>query len=567
MKALHRISPSQLFLFLTCIYVSNASGQNVGIGTLTPTARIEVQSDNGVTVYGKNTGTGNAGLFEINNAASLSNTLGVKTNGMGYGLHVFNTGTNNAAYLQVINPLNTKSALYVATDGTGSGGEFHVTNPNNQNAGVFATSSGAGPAGSFDVNSGVSQATVLLVTSTGTGRGVHISLTNGSNNNAALFAKTTGTGSAGNFEIGSALNNSTALSALTVGTGSAGIIQVSNASSNAIALSANTNGLGKAGYFIVTNALNNGPALQALTNGPGYAGYFGNSSNAASTTHYGMAAFASGGGASSANVGGYFTASGATKNYAALFADGDVGIGTTGPNEKLEIASSDGRFITSDGNGINRRCILFVSPVSGTDYGRIEAFGYGSSGGGKVLAINNLGGGNVGIGTSTPDQQLSVSGGASKTGGGSWSTFSDKRMKKNIMQFADGLDVINQVNPVTFQYNGAGGYKEDGKQYVGVIAQDMQKIAPYMIEIKDKKLYESDKSTTALLMYDPSALTYILVNAVKEQQKMIEALEKKNLTINNGNIELEEKVASLSSQLSMLTTSLENIKQQIALVK
>ena len=53
--------------------------------------------------------------------------------------------------------------------------------------------------------------------------------------------------------------------------------------------------------------------------GTGYAGYFSKT------------------GGSTTNVGLYATASGATNNYAAIFEAGDVGIGTTGPTEKLTI--------------------------------------------------------------------------------------------------------------------------------------------------------------------------------------------------------------------------------------
>jgi hypothetical protein len=130
--------------------------------------------------------------------------------------------------------------------------------------------------------------------------------------------------------------------------------------------------------------------------------------------------------------------------------------------------------------------------------------------------------GNVGIGTTAPDQLLSVNGNASKVGGGSWATFSDKRLKQNIQPFQDGLQTLMEIRPVTFEYNGLGGYPANGKTYVGVIAQDMQKVAPYMVETVSKKMHPEDKENTELLMYDPSALDYITINAIQTQQKQIE---------------------------------------------
>ena len=39
----------------------------------------------------------------------------------------------------------------------------------------------------------------------------------------------------------------------------------------------------------------------------------------------------------------------------------------------------------------------------------------------------------------------------------------------------------NQINPIWFRYNGKAGLPTD-KKYVGVIAQEIEKIAPYLIE-------------------------------------------------------------------------------------
>ena len=50
----------------------------------------------------------------------------------------------------------------------------------------------------------------------------------------------------------------------------------------------------------------------------------------------------------------------------------------------------------------------------------------------------------------------------------------------------------------------------------------LQEYAPYMLETVKKKLNESDEEESDILMYNGSALTYILVNAVQEQQEIIE---------------------------------------------
>lgn len=130
--------------------------------------------------------------------------------------------------------------------------------------------------------------------------------------------------------------------------------------------------------------------------------------------------------------------------------------------------------------------------------------------------------GNVGIGTNAPTSLLSVNGSADKPGGGSWGTFSDKRVKKDIEDFKDGLNVINQLRTVTYKYNEKSGYKDLDKKYVGFIAQEVEKAAPYMVNTIDDSAKSGLKDKREL---DESALTKILVNAVKEQQKEIEDLK------------------------------------------
>ncbi len=132
--------------------------------------------------------------------------------------------------------------------------------------------------------------------------------------------------------------------------------------------------------------------------------------------------------------------------------------------------------------------------------------------------------GNVGIATANPDQRLSVNGNASKAGGGSWATFSDKRVKHDIKPFNDGLEVLMKLKPVTFKYNEKSGYTDVNKSFVGFIAQDVETVAPYMVNLYDDSSGPSGLSDKR--QFDESALNKILVNAVQEQQEQIEQLKK-----------------------------------------
>lgn len=52
----------------------------------------------------------------------------------------------------------------------------------------------------------------------------------------------------------------------------------------------------------------------------------------------------------------------------------------------------------------------------------------------------------VGIGTTTPDQVLSVNGNSSKSGGGSWATFSDNRLKRTSVNIKKGWMKFFKLN-------------------------------------------------------------------------------------------------------------------------
>jgi hypothetical protein len=225
-----------------------------------------------------------------------------------------------------------------------------------------------------------------------------------------------------------------------------------------------------------------------------------------------------------------------------------IGIGTTAPENRFQVVSTaaiTNRYTLFDAPaGTNQFVILALrntSPVATGNYSLLGFSNSGATSGGAAWGIgsvrtataeefflgNSLGGaylerfrvttgGLVGIGTSVPTSLLSVNGTADKVGGGTWGTFSDSRMKKNVQPYTKGLPEILKINTVTFQYNGKGGYPDDGKTYTGVIAQEIEKVLPGTVtKIKSKDFDDQRK-------YDSSEIMYTLINAVKEQQKLLE---------------------------------------------
>jgi len=68
------------------------------------------------------------------------------------------------------------------------------------------------------------------------------------------------------------------------------------------------------------------------------------------------------------------------------------------------------------------------------------------------------------------------------------------------------------------------------KDNIGVIAQEIQEVMPETINTYKAKLNEGDEEETELLNFDSHAVTFALINAVKDLKAEIDELKKQ---INN----------------------------------
>ena len=110
-----------------------------------------------------------------------------------------------------------------------------------------------------------------------------------------------------------------------------------------------------------------------------------------------------------------------------------------------------------------------------------------------------------------------------KQNGGSFESLtSDRRVKKNIEPFSFGLSYLMKFNPSKYEYNGKAGTIE-GKEYVGLIAQEVQEIFPEMV---GKRAVKLENDSIELLTLDTSPLIYIAINSIKEINNRLEILEK-----------------------------------------
>jgi hypothetical protein len=94
--------------------------------------------------------------------------------------------------------------------------------------------------------------------------------------------------------------------------------------------------------------------------------------------------------------------------------------------------------------------------------------------------------GNVGINTPSPQFMLHVNGTAGKPGGGSWSTASDERLKKNIEPINDALETMLKLRGRTFEYRDPDRVNELPGRHTGMVAQEVEQIFPEWVdEAKD----------------------------------------------------------------------------------
>lgn len=212
-----------------------------------------------------------------------------------------------------------------------------------------------------------------------------------------------------------------------------------------------------------------------------------------------------------------------------ISADGNVGIGTGSPGAKLHLFSTQtSDVIASFGTDPAAGPALNIA-YAGASFGRGSAFFNVRPDASAVapnpslrfltvnverMIITNQG--RVGIGTTAPDQLLSVNGDASKTGGNTWLAFSDERLKTIKGRFNTGLKAVMQLQPIRYEYlkNNALGLKSEG-EHIGFGAQTLQKIIPEAVT----------KNADGYLMVNSDPIIWTMLNAIKEQQKEIAELK------------------------------------------
>ena len=134
--------------------------------------------------------------------------------------------------------------------------------------------------------------------------------------------------------------------------------------------------------------------------------------------------------------------------------------------------------------------------------------------------------GNFGIGLAGPSYQLQLStDSAAKPSTNTWTIASDARIKTETGEYTKGLDAVLSLRPITYRYNGKAGMVDDGEDKISIIAQEAVNAFPECVGSYMTKLDEDDEEETEVLNWNGHALTFALVNSIKELTARLEALE------------------------------------------
>ena len=233
-----------------------------------------------------------------------------------------------------------------------------------------------------------------------------------------------------------------------------------------------------------------------------------------------------------------------------LIVAGNVGIGTTNPNYKLVVNSnaSNDVIVALSGSGSNYGAIALGRTAQEVRLGIAASAGHYSisaAAGDAVLRVENpsnklhlqAGSGeavitvtnnNVGIGTTDPGSYRLYVNGSMYAS--SFYCSSDIRLKKDIKKLSNTLEKIMNLNPISFTWNEKSS--SPGKKDIGIPGQEIEKYFPELVN-KDNEGY---------ITVDYSKLSVIAISAIKEQQKIIEEQAQKIKTLEEKINKLEEMI-------------------------
>ncbi|MDZ7370518.1 MAG: tail fiber domain-containing protein [candidate division KSB1 bacterium] len=509
------------------VFVNNAG--NVGIGTVNPSAKLhiaggDVYLENNVGLYWKNS---SGGAFTRLLTLSGTNALLVGSDGATGGTELasgddiqFRSGANTLMHLE-------KSNGFVGIGTTSPSEKLDVAGTVRMNGFKMPTGAAAG----------------LVLTSDASGVGTWQAAGGmGGSGTANYLAKFTGTATLGNsaiYETGGKIGIGTtspqellhlygSYAGIRMDASTAGVenwlirsasnpngLLFTNVTDNQVRMMINNDGNVGIGTTTPAQKLDVAGTVQmtGLKMPTGAANGYVLTSDASGTGSWQPAAVGIGGGGSTNYIPKF--ASGTTIGNSMLYeTGGKVGIGTTTPNNLLTLRSSGPWIEFQDTDGGSN----WVIGVHGSNYFALTEATPGGAANTRLVVKE---GGNVGIGTTTPANILTVQQ-FSPTDpiADAWLTYSSRRWKTNIQPLQDAMAKVARLRGVAFEW------KTDGRQDIGLIAEEVAEVVPEVVS--------RDANDGEVQALDYARLVALLIEAVKEQQQTIERLQQRLERLESG---------------------------------